>query len=116
MRRAYARRSMNPTEIEALRRAVEGLHAPAKATFVRADDVRETHDGQPVWSGTVATFAITGRADATMAYAWSEPTDAGRTRYFAVLRAAHIASPADAVRASIAMDAKAVDTARTRLS
>jgi hypothetical protein len=107
---------MTPTEIEALRRAVEGLHAPAKATFVRADDVHEAHDGEPVWSGTVATFAITGRVDATLAYAWSEPTDAGRARYFAVLRAAHIASPADAVRASIAMDAKAVETAKKKLS
>jgi hypothetical protein len=107
---------MDDAEIAALRTAVERMHAPARATFVRVDEVHETHAHTTVWRGNVATFAITGRADATEAYAWSEPTDAGRSRYFAVLRAAHIASPADAVRASIAMDAQAVDAARGKMS
>lgn len=107
---------MTEAEIAALRTAVDRLHAPARATFVRADDVHETHEGATVWRGTVATFALEGLASASVAYAWAEPTDAGKARYFAVLRAAHIASPADAVRASIAVDAKAVDAARRKLS
>lgn len=107
---------MTEAEIAALRTAVERMHPPARATFVRTDDIHDTHDGATVWRGTVATFALEGLVAATQAYAWAEPTDTGRARYFAVLRAAHIASPADAVRASIVMDAKAVDAARKKLS
>jgi|SRR3954471_14638636 hypothetical protein len=90
-----------------LKQAVESQHG-GKATFVQAVPVKEEHDGQTVWDGTVHVFDLAHHPDgAFRAYAWSYEMDDGKRRFFAVLHGGPITSPKDAVRAAIVAEAKA---------
>lgn len=90
-----------------LKRAVESQHG-GMASFVQSVPVHETHEGKPVWDGTVHVFDLKDSpSGATRAYAWSYERDDGRRRFFAVLGMPPINSPRDAVRAAIVAEARA---------
>jgi hypothetical protein len=90
-----------------LREAIESQHG-GKATFVQAVPVREQFQGQTAWDGVVHVFHLEGHPDAERAYAWSTLLDekTGRRRFYAVLHAGPVKSPADAVRAAIVAEAR----------
>lgn len=93
-----------------LREAVESQHG-GNAVFVQAVPVIETFQGQTVWEGMVSVFDLEGHPTAKRAYAWSHAVDDAtvneRRRFFAVLHAGPIKSPADAVRAAIVAEHRA---------
>ncbi len=92
---------MNEVPIEALQRAVEGMHG-GTAALRAAEHVKETFGGETVWEGDVYAFTLSGHPTASTCYAWSAPVAGteGR-RFFAVLQAGPVKSARDAVRASI---------------
>ena len=97
---------MRQSDIDALASAVEELHG-APAVFVRTEPVEERSGDTMVWKGTVSVFRLDGHASATLCYAWAAPSDAThRERFYAVLHAAPVDSPAMAVRASLLAEAR----------
>src|SRR5580704_4089983 len=102
---------MDPAGIPALLDAIRHLHG-VEAKHVATEHVREEHRGELVWEGDVETFERVGHTLATRAYAWSEATTGTKRRFFAVLHAGPIDSPAKAVQGSIYADAKAVEDAK----
>ncbi len=88
-----------------LKQAIEAQHG-GKATLRQAVPVREEFQGAPVWEGVVHVFELAGHPAAERAYAWSTLLDenTGRRRFYAVLHAGPVTSPADAVRAAIVAD------------
>ena len=97
---------MDPAGIPALQDAIrhlEGVESRHLGTF----PVHETAPGtnETVWRGDVEMFALVGHPKATNAYAWSEATTGSKRRFFVVLHAPPVDSPAAAVRASIMADA-----------
>ena len=96
----------------ALREAVERLHG-CKARLHDIVKVVERFHDAPVWEGVVHVFGLEGHPSAVICYAWSSPVEGSdRRRFYAVLHAPPVVSPADAVRASIVEDHKraAMDT------
>ena len=91
------------TERERLRRVIRDLHG-VDSSHLRSEKVRETFEGQTVWEGVVEVFSLKGHPKAGLAYAWSQETDEGGRRYFAVLGMPPIRSSRDAVLASIAAE------------
>ncbi len=91
---------MSEPSREDLRDAIGKTHG-CEARWVATAPVVERHEGRTVWEGTVEVFDLIGHATATRAYAWSHETDSGGRRFFAVLHAPPIDSPAAAVRAAI---------------
>ena len=90
-----------------LKQAVESQHG-GTATLAQSVPVHETHEGKPVWDGTVHIFDLVGApSGASRAYAWSYERDDGRRRFFAVLHGGRIDSPVAAVRAAIVAEARA---------
>lgn len=90
-----------------LRIAVESMHS-CVASLVQSVPVHEIHGGKDVWQGVVYVFDISGRADATIAYAWSSPVEGSdNRRVFSVLHIPPIDSPAAAVRAAIVAEHRA---------
>jgi hypothetical protein len=90
-----------------LRAAVEQQHG-CHAKLVQSVPVKETHGDKMVWDGVVHVFDITGNSNATRAYAWSSPIEGStKRRFFAVLHAGPVKSPADAVRAAIVAEQRA---------
>ena len=90
-------------EIDAheLRDAVERMHG-CPAQLVEAVPVSECFEGRPVWHDIVYVFDLAGHRSADRCYAWSSRVEGSdRRRFFAVLHEPPIASPADAVRATI---------------
>ena len=84
-----------------LRDAVERMHG-CPAQLVEAVPVWESFEGRPVWHGIVYVFDLGGHRSADRCYAWSSRVEGSdRRRFFAVLHTPPIASPADAVRATI---------------
>lgn len=84
--------------------AVEKL-AECAAEFKQDDHIVESFQGEVIWDGPVATFALTGHPDASQCYAWSEYIkETGKRRYYTVLAISPISTPWDAVRASIVFD------------
>ncbi len=93
-----------PTE---LKHAVESQHG-GTATLAQSVPVHETHEGKPVWDGTVHIFDLEGSpSGATRAYAWSYERDDDSRRFFAVLHGGQIDSPVAAVRAAIVAEHRA---------
>lgn len=87
--------------VSALAQAVEAQHG-GTARLASVAAVRETFSGKTVWQGTIHVFDLEGHPAATRAYAWSSPIEGStKRRFFAVLHAGAIRSPADAVRAAI---------------
>ena len=90
--------------VEELQTAVEKLH-DCVAEFVSAENVEEVYQGKVVWSGDVATFALTDHPSTTTAYVWKElNAETGKDRFFAVLQSGPVDSPNAAIRASIMKD------------
>jgi len=89
-----------------LKQAVESQHG-GTATFVQSVPIREEHDGQTVWDGTVAVFDLAGHPEATRAYAWSYERPDNKRRFFAVLHVPPIIGPREAVRAAIVAEQRA---------
>ena len=98
---------MDPAGVDALRKAVEGLHQ-VKAVHVATEHARDEWQGQVAFDREIEVFAITEHpSGATRVYAWSEPgSTEKKTRFFAVLKAPPIESARDAVRATILADAR----------
>jgi hypothetical protein len=72
------------------------------AQLVEAVPVSVSFEGRPVWQGVVHIFDLRGHRSADRCYAWSSPVEGSdERRFFAVLHTPPIASPADAVRATI---------------
>lgn len=94
----------SPDEIAALKQAVEGLHN-CRATYVESVPVHEVFNGQTVWAGDVAIFALQG-SHAPHAYAWSHETEGAKRRFVAVLHAPPVDSAVAAVRASIVAESR----------
>ncbi len=88
-----------------LAQAVESQHG-GTAMLTQSVPIREMHGDQVAWEGVVHVFDLTGHPNATRAYAWSTLLDeaSGRRRFYAVLHAGPVQSPADAVRAAIVAD------------
>jgi hypothetical protein len=91
-----------------LKRAVEAQHG-CTATFIQSVPVKETFDGKIVWEGVVHVFQIHGHPKANKAYTWSSPIEGcDKRRFFAMLHMPPITSPAEAVRAAIVQEHRAV--------
>src|SRR6185503_9516051 len=90
-----------------LKKAVESQHGGV-AHYVQSVPVKEQFREQPVWEGTVAIFDLrSSPSGCNRAYAWSYELDDGKRRFFAVLHAGPIDSPASAVRAAIVAEQRA---------
>ncbi len=89
-----------------LKKAVESQHGGI-ATFTQSVPVKEMHEGQVAWEGTVHIFDLADHPKAKRAYAWSYAMDDGRRMFFAVLGVPPIYGPRDAVRAAIVAEHKA---------
>ncbi len=87
---------------EQLRRVVEAQHG-GSATAITVVEVTDRFEGQIAWHGIVHVFALEDHPLATRAYAWSTLLDeaTGKRRFYAVLHAGPVKSPADAVRAAM---------------
>ena len=60
-----------------------------------------------VWEGDVAVFGLEGHPAAITCYAWASHIEGSdKQRFYAILHAGHVKSPADAVRAAIAEEYK----------
>ena len=90
-------------DIAALTRAVERLHGHT-AIWEHTVSVQESFQGRPVWEGDVEVFRLDGAPGATRCYAWNHDIEGGRQKFYAVLHAGPIDSPAAAVRASIVQE------------
>lgn len=91
----------NEVSADQLQQAVEGLHG-CKAKLLETVPVTEVFEGAPAWEGMVHIFGLKGHPSAKKAYAWSSPIEGSeKRRFFAVLHAPPVTSPAEAVRAAI---------------
>ena len=93
------------TERARLRKAIHRLHG-LESTHLRSEPVHETLRRDTAWEGIVEVFTVYGHAKTRLAYAWSHETDDGKRKYVAVLAVEPINTPLDAVRASIAAEAR----------
>jgi len=95
----------DPDGLPALLDAIRHMHG-CEARHLETVHVQErTPDRREVvWEGDVEVFTLTGHPQATRCYAWSEPTPAGKTRFFAALHLGAVDSPARAVQGSILAD------------
>jgi hypothetical protein len=76
-----------------------------QARLAQSVPVRERDGDVTVWQGVVHVFELSGHSKAIRAYAWSSPIErSDKHRFFAVLHASPVTSPADAVRAAIAAE------------
>ena len=97
---------MSEVSTDELKQAVESQHG-GTATLAQSVPVHETHEGKPVWDGTIHIFDLVGSpSGATRAYAWSYERDDGKRRFFAVLHSGPIDSPVKAVRAAIVAESR----------
>jgi hypothetical protein len=90
-----------PALIDAIRHlhGVESRHVDTVHVHEKTPDERET-----VWEGDVEVFDLIGHPTAARCYAWSEPTPAGKRRFFAALHVGKVDSATMAVRGSIVVD------------
>jgi hypothetical protein len=97
----------DPAGIPALVDAIRHLH-DCGAKHVETVHVHEkTPDGrETVWEGDVEVFDLIGHAAVKRCYAWSEPTPAGKRRFFAALHFGKVDCAARAVQGSILVDAQ----------
>ena len=98
--------TMTETAPSELKKAVESQYG-GTATLVQSVPIREEHNGQTVWDGTVHVFDLAGHPKTTRAYAWSYELPDGKRRFFAVLHVPPITGPREAVRAAIVAEQRA---------
>jgi len=90
------------TEITSLKDTIRDLHNCGSACR-ESVYVQETYENETVWEGDVYVFDLERHPSAEIAYAWAAPVEGSdKLRYYAVLHAGPVKSPADAVRAAIA--------------
>jgi hypothetical protein len=93
-------KARNP-DAAALQTAIETQHKCA-ARFREFQHVHETYNNHTVWDADVAVFDLADHPTATVGYAWSDQIlESDRVRFYAVLQAGPVQTPADAVRAAI---------------
>ena len=95
----------DPAGLPALLDAIRHLHG-CEARHLETVHVHEVAaaTGETVWDGDVEVFDVYEHPAATRCYAWSEPTPAGKRRFFAALHVGKVDSPARAVQGSILVD------------
>ncbi len=93
-------------KIDALQNAIRHLHG-CESIFVSWERAHDEFAGRVVFDREVGVFDLIGHKTASRAFAWTEPGSAGKRRFFAVLAVPPINDARDAVRASIAADARA---------
>jgi hypothetical protein len=77
-------------------------------TFVQSVPVRQEHNGQVVWDGTVTVFDLKASpTGALRAYAWSYELPDGKRCFVTVLHTPQITGPREAVATSMVSDARA---------
>jgi hypothetical protein len=91
--------------IEELQDVIRHLHG-TESTHVETVPVRETHQGQTVWEGTVEVFDLHDHPETSRVYAWTHHTDDADKprRSVTVLHIPPATSPRRAVQVSIASD------------
>jgi hypothetical protein len=96
---------MDPAGIPALQDAIRHLHG-CESRHVETVHVHEVAPatGETVWKGDVEVYALANHPTAERCYAWSEPTPAGKRRFFAALHVGKVDSAARAVQGSILVD------------
>ena len=95
-----------PQMTRALKKAIERLHG-CRATFQDVVPVVEQFEGRPVWEGEVHIFTLQDHPTASLCYAWASPIEGSeKQKFYAVLHVPPVASPLDAIRASIVQDAR----------
>ena len=89
-----------------LKNAILDLHG-CDSNHVGSIPVHETFKGKTVWQGVVELFSLTNHPKAKEAFAWSDKTEEGETRYVAaILGVTPIYTAINAVRAYIAAEAQ----------
>lgn len=97
---------MAEVSTDELRQAVESERGGA-ATFVQAVPVREEHNGQTIWDGTVHVFDLRGSTSgAFRVYAWPYEHPDGKRGVFAMLHTPQVKGPREAVAAAIVAEAR----------
>jgi hypothetical protein len=96
--------------IDELRDVIRHLHG-VEAAHVDSLPVREVFQGKTVWEGVVEVFDLHGHPRAARAYAWSHDTDDPKKpkRHVTVLHLGPITSAAEAVRAAIIQEYRAIE-------
>ena len=94
----------DPAGIPALQDAIRHLEGVESKHVETAHVHEKAPTGETVWEGDVEVFALVNHAKATKAYAWSEATEGGKRRFYVVLHATPVDSPASALRASFLAD------------
>ena len=87
--------------IEELAQAITAMHECGCSHF-GTEKVIEKHQGDVVWEGVVEVYQLTDHPEAKIAYGWGWEDDAGEIQYIGILKAKHIESASDAVKAAIA--------------
>ena len=87
--------------IEELSQAITAMHECGCSHF-GTEQVKEEHDGVGIWEGPVEVFQLTDHPEAKIAYGWGWEDDTGEIQYIGILKAKHIESASDAVKAAIA--------------
>jgi hypothetical protein len=78
------------------------------ARLAHVDPVSLEYGNSLAWEGLVHVFDVTGRSDASRAYAWTSAIESStKRRFYAVLGKPPINSAADAVRAAIVAEQRA---------
>ena len=87
--------------LEELGQAITAMHECGCSHF-GTEQVKEEHDGVGIWEGPVEVFQLTDHPEAKIAYGWGWEDDTGEIQYIGILKAKHIESASDAVKAAIA--------------
>ena len=96
----------DPAGVPALLDAIRHLHG-VEARFVAWERATDTFKGSVAFDRDVGAFDLVGHPTAKQAYAWTEPGTGTKRRFFVVLAVPPILDARTAVRATIAVDAKA---------
>lgn len=90
---------MTEVPIQLLHQFVERQHS-VKVRFSDSEAVTYRHKGEVLWDGVVHVFEIESGSPAPRVYSWSKviDKDSGSRRFYAILHAGIVGSPADAVR------------------
>jgi hypothetical protein len=97
---------MDAAGVSGLLKAIRRMHG-CEAIWVESVPVRETFEGETVFEDEVSVFVLIDCPKAARCYAWSRDTGSIKRRFYVALQLAPVLSAADAVRASIVVDADA---------
>ena len=93
-----------PEAISGLQNAIRKLHN-VDSDYLESVPILEKFGNKTVWQGLVYVFRLKGHPQSDKCYVWySDNTETGKRKYYAVLHIPPIDSPEKAVRASIVHD------------